>query len=145
MRSTIATPACAAAEHSSFARAPQHMRTRFSSVVYAWLLACACCASCARSAYAQTAAATAQADARKPLQLALSQGTPPALDSEQLRAQLERELGVIVVLDGDAASDSDDAKLEIEAPSLQAVHVAFQDSERTVDLSTAGPHAVETL
>jgi hypothetical protein len=99
--------------------------------MYVALLVCATC-----TAYAQ--------DERKPLQLALTQSTPPALDSEQLRAQLERELGVVVVLD-DASAPDDSAQLEIEAPSLNAVHIAFEDSERTIDLSTAGPHAVETL
>lgn len=121
------------------------MRTRFSSFAYVALLTLGCCATCTRTAYAQTSATASQPDERKPLQLALTQGAPPALDSEQLRAQLERELGVVVVLEDAGAADGDDAKLEIEAPSLQAVHVAFQDSERTVDLSTAGQHAVETL
>jgi hypothetical protein len=109
--------------------------------MYAALLASACNAIAPAVAHVQ---APAQDDERWPLALAVSLGDPPSMDREQLRVQLERELGVVVVLDH-TISLAEGATLTIDAPTLQTVHVAFGDSERTVDLSTAGPHAVETL
>lgn len=79
-----------------------------------------------------------------PLQLALHASEAAPLDAEQLRAQLERELGVVVV-PASADGTANGATLRIDAPSLQAVRVSFAASERTVDLSTSGAHAVETL
>jgi hypothetical protein len=114
---------------------------RFRSSIHAVLLATACHALVPLAAHAQ---ASAQADERKPLQLAVSLGDPPSMDREQLRMHLERELGVVVVLDG-TVSLAEGATLTIDAPTLQTVHVAFGDGERTVDLSSAGAHAVETL
>jgi len=109
--------------------------------MHAVLLASACNAIVPAAAYAQ---APAQADERRPLALAVRLGDPPSMDRELLREQLERELGVVVVLDG-TISLAEGATLWIDAPTLQTVHVTFGESERTVDLSTAGAHAVETL
>lgn len=79
-----------------------------------------------------------------PLELSIARDAP--LDGEQLRAQLERELGVAVVMaTAPHATESAMAALRIEAPSLRAVRIAFGASERTVDVSGSGPHAVETL
>jgi hypothetical protein len=117
------------------------MRTGFQSLMHAVLLASACHAIVPAAAYVQ---APAQADERRPLALAVRLGDPPSMDRELLREQLERELGVVVVLDG-TISLAEGATLWIDAPTLQTVHVTFGESERTVDLSTAGAHAVETL
>ena len=92
-------------------------------------------------AAAQTPAPIAE---RKPLALALTVDPATQLDGERVRAQLERELGVVVVTAQVPAEVTAEA-LRIEAPRLQAVRVAFRDSERSVDLSTTGPHAIETL
>jgi hypothetical protein len=97
-------------------------------------------------AIAATAIAAAQAPAeeRKPLAIALALDPATQLEGELIRAQLERELAVVVVTTDVPAEITAEA-LRIEAPSLQAVRVSFRDSERTVDLSTTGPHAIETL
>ncbi|HKP59072.1 MAG TPA: hypothetical protein VJV78_20260 [Polyangiales bacterium] len=69
-----------------------------------------------------------------------------ALDAEALRVQLERELALPVEL----ATAPEGSHLIIEATSLSAVRVAFvrEDSstvERTLDVSSSGPHAIETV
>jgi len=94
---------------------------------------------------AQTPSASpTSAPERKPLTVAIQVGEGTQLDRELLRAQLERELGVVVVI-AELPAEVTDQALRVDAPSLQAVRVSFGQSERTVDLSTTGPHAVETL
>ena len=80
----------------------------------------------------------------QPLQLALRAGPDTSLDGEELRAQLERELGVAVVLAAPEAP-AQGVTLHVDAPTMQAVRVSVGPSERTVDLSSSGQHAVETL
>lgn len=105
------------------------------SLLTAWLVTFALLhASCPLRSAAQE---------RRPLTLALRLEPAAQLDGEQLRAQLERELRVVVVT-GEPTQAAEPA-LRIEAPSRSAVRVAFGASERTVDLSTTGEHAVETL
>lgn len=76
----------------------------------------------------------------------VSQLAPGTLDAEALRTALERELEIPVR----SAEHADGAHLAVSASATDAVKLTFVRAdgttiERTVDVSTAGEHAPETL
>jgi len=97
--------------------------------------------------FSSTLPCAAQAGATSEDALTLTtEFAPDTFDAEELRAALERELSIPV----QHREQTSRARLEVTASSKEVVRVAFvradgQRVERSVDVSSSGVHAIETL